>query len=153
MAGSTSCCSQSSATRRRSFNPAGYRRAPSAPGYPCPMHPLAAEPAPPLPRRRTWAAGIGWALLFPVLLLLGLRLSGVSVGTPWVQLLSLTPVFLVPALGALLFFALARRVFPAVDGRGIGHRSGGAACRAVRTPARNRAWHAQLQLHQPPGCA
>ncbi|MFF5791026.1 endonuclease/exonuclease/phosphatase family protein [Paeniglutamicibacter sp. NPDC012692] len=77
------------------------------------MHPTSAAPAQPLPRRRTWAAGIGWALLVPVLLLLGLRLAGVSVGTPWVQLLSLTPLFILPSLGALLFFALASRRGPA----------------------------------------
>ncbi|GAA1496012.1 endonuclease/exonuclease/phosphatase family protein [Paeniglutamicibacter kerguelensis] len=82
------------------------------------MHPLSADPVPPLPRRRTWAAGIGWALLVPVLLLLGLRLTGLSVGTPWVQLLSLTPLFIVPSLGALLFFALARRTFPALVAAG-----------------------------------
>lgn len=78
------------------------------------MHPVTAEPAPPIPRRRSWAAGIGWILLAPTLLVLILRLAGFSVGTPWVQLLSLTPLFTIPALAALLLFALARRRIPAL---------------------------------------
>ncbi|MGL3804649.1 endonuclease/exonuclease/phosphatase family protein [Paeniglutamicibacter sp. R2-26] len=77
------------------------------------MPPSSASPAISRPRRRTLAAGTGWVLLVPVLLLLGLRLAGQPVGTPWVQLLSLTPLFIVPALGALLLFALARRWVPA----------------------------------------
>ena len=77
------------------------------------MHPRPASPATSRSRRRTLAAGTGWVLLIPVLLLLGLRLAGVPVGTPWVQLLSLTPLFVVPALGALLLFALAHRRVPA----------------------------------------
>lgn len=58
-------------------------------------------------------------MLIPVLLLLGLRLAGVPVGTPWVQLLSLTPFLMVPSLGALLWFALARRRGPAAVASGV----------------------------------
>lgn len=53
-------------------------------------------------------------MLAPTLLVLILRLAGFSVGTPWVQLLSLTPLFTIPALAALLLFALARRRIPAL---------------------------------------
>lgn len=60
-------------------------------------------------RWRAWVAATAWLLLVPALLVLGLRLAGVSVGTPWVQLLALTPLFGIPAAVAAAGFLLARR--------------------------------------------
>ncbi|GAA4380267.1 endonuclease/exonuclease/phosphatase family protein [Paeniglutamicibacter cryotolerans] len=50
-----------------------------------------------------------WLMLAPALLVLGLRLSGTAVGTPWVQLLALTPLFGFPAALAAACFLASRR--------------------------------------------
>ncbi len=67
--------------------------------------------------------------------MLGLRLAGVPVGTPWVQLLSLTPVLMLPSLaGRLLRFALARRRGPAAVASGVAHCPGGVCWSAPFAP-------------------
>ncbi len=76
------------------------------------MHSASAETgaaSPRTPAWRRWVAVAAWLMLAPALPVLGLRLSGAAVGTPWVQLLALTPLFGFPAALAAAGFLASRR--------------------------------------------
>lgn len=60
-------------------------------------------------RWRLWVAVAAWVVLAPALLVLGLRLSGARLDSPWVQVIALTPLFGFPAALAAIGFVLAHR--------------------------------------------